>query len=218
MANSNLSKLSVVESKWFKRKNTSVKGLFDLIADLHCENPNEYHYEMAMSEEALKEAVPRLGSDNQVRWLYIATHGDADGLHLANGDVFSRTKLRNLFRQIKDTPGSKLHGLFLGSCLFGDEALADFLLGPDVDLAWVAGYGEEVDWIESSTLDFLFFNTLLKYRDVEKTERQLIEAVASELVDRVPGLILDLGFGIHVRKRGGGIENLVEIELEDDEG
>lgn len=200
--------LAVIESGWWRKSNVSIRGLFELVANIACENPNAYHYEMANSEAGLKEAIPRIGTYRECRYLCLAMHGDFDSLCTLSGQRLSRAELRNLLCRVKDEDGSKLRGLHLGSCLFATDRLASFLFERDVGVHWIAGYSEEVDWLDSSAMDLLFFNELL--RGTKETEIQRIERTAKRLLDISAGLVRDLGFGIHVRQRGGGAKNLLQ--------
>lgn len=189
-----------------------------MIANISYDNPNAYHYEMANSEAAIKEALPRIASYRECRFLYVATHGDWDGLHLLNEELLSRIELRNLLARVHETKGSKLRGIHLGSCLFTMDRLANFLFEKDVGVTWIAGYSEHVDWIESSALDLLFFNELLKFE--AETDLAAIKNTAAKLKIAAPGLIEHLGFGIFVKGRGGRLSNLLApANVEDqDEG
>lgn len=208
--------IGVIESNWQRKSNLSVRGLFDLIANISCDNPNAYHYEIANSEVAIKEAIPRIGSYRECRYLYIAAHGDEKGLGFLNDDRLTRTELRNLLRDIRNTDGSKLRGLCLGSCLFGTDKLADFLFSEDVGVRWIAGYSTEVAWIESSALDLLFFNELISVEG--ETDIQAINRTAKRLLEVAPGLVKELGFGIFVRKKKtGGAKNLLGDAYSDDD-
>lgn len=200
-------KIAVVESTWWQGRNTSVRGLFELVADINCNNPHSYHYEMANSEAALKEIIPRIGRYKNCKYLYLAMHGNENGLHLLNEERLSRSELRNLLKKIEAEQGSSLKGIYLGSCLFGTEKLAEFILTEDVGINWIAGYCEEVSWIKSSALDLLFFNELILEDDGSEIAR--INRTAEDLLDTASGLVKNLGFGIYTRKRGGGIKNLL---------
>ena len=103
---SNSTGIAVLEGRWWPDTNVSARGLFDLIAELSCGNPHGYHYEMANSEAAFKESIPRIASYSKCRFLCIATHGDENGLYMMNNDKFSRTELRNILVNIKKTRGS----------------------------------------------------------------------------------------------------------------
>lgn len=107
-----------------------------------------------------------------------------------------------------------MSGIFLGSCLFGTEKLAEFIFSGDVGINWIAGYSEEVDWVKSSALDLLFFNELISGDDGSEIAR--INRTAEDLLDTAPGLVRNLGFGIYTRKRGGGIKNLLATAYADE--
>lgn len=200
--------IAVIESKWWRGSNVSVRSMFDLVADIATRNPHGYHYEMANSEAALKESIPRIAGYRDCRYLCLAMHGDSDGLQLINKERLSRTELRNLLTRVKAKPGSKLAGVYLSSCAFGTRDLADFVFQQDAGVSWIAGYSERVDFIESSALDLLFFNHLV-WEDAS-TEGEKIKAVAKRITDIAPGLARELGFGIYVRKQGtGGAKNLL---------
>ncbi len=202
--------IAVVESKWWPNSNVSVRALFDLVADLATDNPHRYHYEMASSEVALKEAIPRIARDPVCRYLCLAMHGSHEGLALMNGEVLKRVEIRNLLDRIRTTRGASLSGLHLATCEFGTHAVAEKLFSSQTKLVWVAGYTEEIDWIESSALDLLFFNCLVRLRRTKLTELQKIQRVADELNRYVGGLVRELGFGIYVRKqRTGGVKDLL---------
>lgn len=201
--------LAVLESGWWRKSNVSVRELFELIANIACENPNGFHYEMANSEAAIKEAIPRIASYRECKYLCIATHGDLDGLQLLNDERLSRAELRNLLARIKAKNGSKLRGVHLASCWFGTNKIADFLFEKDIGINWIAGYTEEINWIDSSALDLLFFNEL--FRIAGETEIQRIERTANRLLEISSGLIRELGFGIYIRRRAtGGAKNLLQ--------
>lgn len=204
----NHTNIAVIESGWWRKSNISVRGLFELVANLSCENPNAYHYEMANSEIGLKEAIKLVGTYNECKYLYLAMHGDYDGLQTLSGQKLSRTELRNLLCQIKETKGSKLRGLHFGSCLFASDSLAKFLFEREVGVHWIAGYSKSVDWIESSAMDLLFLNEFLNKNGESEIRR--IQATATRLLNVAPGLVNTLGFGIFVRTPGaGGIRNLL---------
>jgi hypothetical protein len=89
------------------------------------------------------------------------------------------------------------------------DRLAEFLFEKDIGVKWIAGYSEEVDWLDSSAMDLLFFNELLSGDDSE-TDLQRIQRTASRISQIAQGLTQELGFGIFVRKqRTGGVKNLL---------
>ena len=64
--------LAVVESRWERKKNYSIRSIFDLISDLSYGDTHGYHYEMVNDERALREIVSRQRQTRGIRALYIA--------------------------------------------------------------------------------------------------------------------------------------------------
>ncbi len=182
----------------------SVRRTFDMIAEIACDDVHAYHYEMANSVASLDEAIPRIARDRKSRYLYLATHGDSEGLHLFNDEVVPIPHLARLLSSLP--PGSRFHGLYLAACSVGSEPVANELFNGGAKLAWIAGYQAAVDWLPSSSLDILFFEELLSVSDLSEIEG--IKAVAKRLRELAPGLIEELGFGIFVKSRGKAIDLL----------
>jgi len=221
-------KIAVIESRWHHpandiQRNTTVRPLFEFLANIHFGTHHAFEYEMVGTQAALDEALGRLAQSRRVTAVYLAMHGGTNGLHLHGGDRVSRTQLRNSLRAISAAHGSHLRGLFLGACTFGTPILADFLLGQNVSVTWLAGYTESVEFVKSTAMDLLFFNLWLavKQENPGFTERQRIGLVAQRLRVEVPGLIqtpvengdpyCGLGLSIYVRRKGpgGGVRDLL---------
>lgn len=206
--------IAVIESRWWDDSNTSVRGTFDLISDILYDSPHYYYYEMANSEVAMKEALYRVATRRSCKYLCLATHGYEDGLQMHNGDVLSRAEIRNILLKVTDAPNTKLHGLHLASCSFGTERLAEFIFKESVSLEWISGYGEEVNWLDSTAMDMMFFSELVS-DDRNETPKERIWRTAINLHKKAGGLIDQLGFGIFVRSGKNGyyyniFENLEE--------
>lgn len=207
-------KIAVLESKWWPRKNTSVRGLFDVLSEIHCNNGHGYHYEMFMTNDAVKEALQRVPKYKNIKYLSIACHGDQRGLDIseyAKKQKFTAGKVGVALGK----SNSSLTGLHLGCCDFGTEKTAQLIFSKGAKLRWIAGYSTEASWIQSSALDLMFFDMLLledRNNKAKRTPAKKIEFVANSLRESCGGLIDYLGFGIYVRKRGksGGVRNLLE--------
>ena len=223
-------KIAVLESRWHSptnaiQRNTSIRPLFEFLSDIHYGNHHAFEYEMIGTQQALDEALTRLASSRRVTTAYLGMHGGQNGLHLHSNTRVSRTHLRNTLRDISAAPGARLRGLYLGACVFGTVSLATYLLQRNVSLNWIAGYRENVDFVKSTALDLLFFNTWLEVKGQHPryTELQRVSVVADRLRIEARGLIntpientdpnCGLGFSIFVRRRGrvGGVKNLLQL-------
>jgi len=197
----NDSNIAVIEGKWFKGKNISVRSLFDLISDLNFGSPHQYHYEMFNNGDALKEIVLRLASTNNIHNIYFAAHGSKEGILGSNEDVISTAKLSNLIKATNDCRG-KLDSIYFGSCSFGSSKnLEKLLLSAEGDqIRWIAGYTKDVDFVKSTALDALFWHEYLiaKYDKKKNLVRPLnrIEAVCKTVSKQAGGLIEELGFKV----------------------
>jgi hypothetical protein len=205
------SQLAVVEGKWGKRTNVSVRSLFDVLTDINFGTPHAYVYEMFCDADALNNIIARMGADEQVRYLYIGAHGSDNSISGSGGPV-SRARLKNSLVKLLNN-GHVIDGVFLGTCFLGNEENAEFLLTPPSDpnppVKWVAGYTTCIDWIDSSVLDLLFWN---KFFESDGTPVERIEETAQEVKKMAPGLASALGFCIYTRKRGPGrgVKNLMD--------
>lgn len=194
--------LAVIESRWWETSNDSVRGMFDMLAGLHCDNPFAYHYEMFNNAEALKEIVNRVANRRDIHNIYIAAHGTPDGKSIqAAGGRISRTVLGNVVEGIN---GKKLHGLFVGACRFGEQ---NETVMENAGLTWIAGYREMVDWIHSSAMDLYFWNAYFQSSVPDaksKPERAVMMAnLLSTLYLRVPYMFKELGFQVTLSLRRG---------------
>lgn len=191
----NKSKIAVIEGKWFKDSNISVRGLFDLISDIQFDSPNEYHYEMFNNGDALKEIIKRLAATNNIHNIYIAAHGSESGIVGSSGQSISTTTLANIIKST-NTQRGKLHSIYFGSCSFGNtKNLEKLLLNAEGDqIRWLAGYTKEIDFVKSTMLDAIFWNEYLQLRKSRSLGK--IEMACCRVVEQAEGLIKELGFKV----------------------
>lgn len=192
--------LAVIESRWWKNGNSSVRGIFEMVADILKDNPNAWHYEMFNNKESIQEIIPRIAEKKKIKNLYIAAHGDRNyicGAEAAKENRISRTVLGNALSKI---PRNSLDGLYLGTCLTANCETVGVLKASPV--CWIAGYSKKTDWLESTMLDMYFWTT---YYSVEPSQNKAkhIRKVAKK-IKVVQGLCDKLGFDIWVRERGRG--------------
>ena len=205
--------LAVIESRWWRDGNSSVRGLFDVLADIHEDNPAAYHYEMFNNRESLREIVRRTA--RRYRNIYIGAHGNDRQIFGAEGrreNNISRAAFRNMIRSLADLRRSRLRGLFVGSCKFINRENACFLLsesgGRRSKIRWVAGYSRRIDFIDSSIADLFFWNTY--YHTCVDSESNRIRAVAQVMDEFIPGAHETLAFNIFLRQ-GRNVRTLLPV-------
>ena len=195
--------LAVLESRWSKKSNDSVRGLFDMLAGMLKDNPFAYHYEMFNNADSLKELIPRVAAMDDVHNIYIGAHGAKDGSALlCLGGRVSRTVLANILRPIH---ARRLHGLFLGCC--GAGLQTEWLLLNETRLTWVAGYTRSVDWVHSSAMDLFFWHAYYNssVSDSGTKEERVVKMLSFlyALHVRVPYMFDELGFRVSLAVRPG---------------
>lgn len=197
---------SVIESRWWSDGNHSVRPLFEALAGIHYDNPSAFYYDMFSEKDSLDAGLKMRCRDGQTQVLYLATHGDESSIGGATGHTISRSELRNRITAHNNT--KQVKGLFLGTCLMGNASLAKFLLEhPGTNLDWVAGYREEVDWVDGSAIDMIFFSKLAEeYRKNQSrgkgkhSARQMAHTAGSQLLHLVPGAHSTYGFNIFMHE------------------
>ncbi|MCW8307487.1 hypothetical protein AruPA_10600 [Acidiphilium sp. PA] len=199
------SDLVVLEGKWWPKKNITVKPVFDVLVDLIFGNQHDYYYEMFSTYNALSSILNNnVNSGRGGRYLYIASHGNGESLQGSAEEI----KISD-FKKITRSLASSYRGIYFGSCLFGNERNAKMILESNHNIRWVAGFGETVDWIQSTALDFVFWNILLSlvYNDEElkrnderaTTSLDKINKTCSKMNEYTPGLVRELKFQVYIR-------------------
>ena len=195
--------LAVIESRWYDRSNDSVRGLFDVLAGMHKDNPFAYHYEMFNTASSLREIIHRISKQDDIHNVYVAAHGTEDGKYLVAADeCISRTQLRNSLEAISPR---RLHGLFLGSCGFGLQSEA---IMESTGLTWIAGYTELIDWVQSSVMDLYFWHAFYSSEGIAEAQSKEQRAFAMldllmALRHRTPSLFDELGFRVTLAPQKG---------------
>ena len=110
------SRIAVLETKWDEHKNTSVRGMFDLLSELKYDHHHGYRYEMFGGQSEFKNAFDRLAEKNGIHYVYIASHGDDDFLQGAMGECVSKTVLKNRLKATTEEEfRGRLFGIYFGS-------------------------------------------------------------------------------------------------------
>jgi hypothetical protein len=206
-------RIAVIETRWSRNQNVSVRPLFDLLSESWCAQPHGYHYEMAGSAAAAREAVGRVAGDERCRALYLAMHGVEQGLTLHNGETLSVAELAACLDRAQRSSDAPLHGLFLSACQIGSRAAALTLLssrnGRAAPLHWLAGYDRTVNWIDTIALEALFFNAWIPHQE-NNTPGYAAAFAAERLARDAGGLVRSLGFRLFVRSGSNDVKDLIE--------
>ena len=138
-------------------------------------------------------ALRRSGKD---KIIYLATHGSRAGrLWTLEQKIPMRTLSRIL------APARSIVGLHLGSCNLGQPRFLESLL-KKTPIDWVAAYDQEVPWLESTSLDLLFWSWIYAGAPRPKRSRRLTpEGAAHELYDRFQ-YAREMGFRVVFRGPG----------------
>ena len=212
--------LAVLEGRWFDGVNNSVRPVFDTLVDMLHNTPHAYFYHQFSNASSLRHLIERV-AETQARFLYLGAHGDGSSIYgylrdegddeaLKGSDSSTNGKIpRRVLRRVLYDCGARnlgsFDGLFLGSCAMVNQDNATFLFekekGPDW-LRWVAGYGGDVDWMESTLLDVLFFRHLLGRTTGTPTQR--VRKTARYVEKHAGGLCKHLSFQVYTRRPGSG--------------
>jgi hypothetical protein len=144
---------------------------------------------------AFKEIFQRLARQDLIHNIYIASHGDENGIYGSNEEVVTTATIKSIFNSTSADRG-RLDSVYFGSCSFSTPSNFLKLLDGLHDIKWVAGYTGEVDFLESTFLDGLFWN---RYLSEKSAPLKRVESVCKYLKESVPGLIEKLGFTVCAR-------------------
>ncbi len=197
-----MSGLVVLEGRWHSNRNISIRSLFDLLMDMEFGSIHKYHFENFATGETLRSIIEYVcGPNKRKRYIYIGAHGEENCL-LGSVGLVTRTHLNNTLREYL---GGQVRGIFFGSCLFCNDNNAEFFFdqthGIPGNIKWIAGYGVSVDWIQSSALDIIFWQTVFRERAARPThnENVIIQRVCEYLNRKMSGLMTDLQFQVYRR-------------------
>ncbi|WP_334162666.1 hypothetical protein [Phenylobacterium sp.] len=188
--------------------------MFENLCAAYGMGPDGFEYEMAASPAGLEEVAARLTSRERAQVLYLGCHGDETGeLVFHSGERLSPNRLADLLAAC----GPSLRGLYLGACFAGRRRLARRAFDRCPQLRWVAGYRQEVDFVDSSLLDVMFFN---RWLNSEAQGLRRVEEVVRDLARQMPGLLASqsggLGFKVHAKGRDGEVRELVREAIRGD--
>jgi len=214
--------IGVLETSWGDKSSDSVRAFFEGLSNANLDIADGFVYERFSSKRSFSDTISYVIEKRRVQFLYIASHGDSGGLRAANYDKISRTEIRNDICALHNKPRTTLHGLFIGSCQFVTDKSARILFSDNGKmknpLKWIAGYDTKAAWVQSTALDYMFWDTLFLERSLTKSHLTAITRAADDLSENCSGLIRKLGFHIYVKKKGpgGGVKDLVSEAYDSD--
>lgn len=204
--------LAIVESRWWKSGNDSVRPLFETLSGIVEDNPHSVRYDMFAEEHSLWSIIADICSDDLYHSIYIGAHGDEGSIGGIGGAGISRAKLRNILKNCNGA--GHIRGLYFGSCLIGTARNAEFWLAASAGtgIKWVGGYNKSVDWIDSSAIDMIFWSKYLHERKRNRsrrkgkwTELDMVKHAAGEMKVLMPTVFNEMGFNIHHLDSGGSL-------------
>ncbi len=207
--------LAVIEARWWDDGNHSVRGVFESVCGIATANPFAFRYDMFCDESSLGTSVGHVAADPQFHSIYLAAHGDEQGLQGSPGHDISRAKLRNIMRN--SNQNHTITGLYFGSCLICNEVNANFLFDQQkgIGVNWIAGYSKSVDWVISTSVDMVFWSFLFQERKRNKSRKkgkksdlQIALHAASEMKKVMPTIFNELGFNMYHLDGG---QNLTKV-------
>lgn len=162
-----------VESLWYNqitRPYPSVDPLFKVIKD----NVGAFNYTVLncnTREELMHSLELAKRNSSQFRTLYFASHGHPYGLQISQSTK-ERVSLDELAKLLKTD--FSLWAIHFGACsvLDVEETMVRKFMDK-TKVRMVTGYGTDVDWMESASLELLFFSHLTQYYDDLDSFREL---------------------------------------------
>ena len=195
--------IAVVESRWWRTGNHSVRQLFAAVAAIHYENPSAFYYDMFADRSSLQTILQARAQDGVSEVIYVASHGDSNCISPTPATAISRTEFRNILKNCN--AGGQIKGLFLGTCHTGNTETARFLLqDPGTKLEWVAGYSNAVDWVDGCAIDMVFVSKFTELylanrgrRKHKLSPRKMAHEAATRLVTLIAAAHTRYGFNIY---------------------
>lgn len=182
--------LLVLEGSW-EQKISKSYSVWPFISEFTNQNGNFKAYHKVFSDknsfESWVSAFNKETAIEKPKLLYIASHGSQGRVNQIN-----RQTIINLLKSCKNI--SYVH---FGSCDFGSENNLTQIMDEVKHLKWVAGYETEIDWLQSTLYDLLFWNSIMNSKN-QVSDRVLIKRVRN-LINETEGLSNSLKFNLFLR-------------------
>lgn len=121
------------------------------------DDPNSFLYSSFVDGRSLKSTLEYFVAEPGIRYIYVGSHGSPwaeDRLDTPAGNEISR---KQILRRLNEW---RVRGIFLSSC--DSDNIARHIAERVPYNTWVAGYGDDVDWIKSCAFEMLFWRAVLR--------------------------------------------------------
>lgn len=189
--------LAVMETaQWYRNDQiTSIKAMFHILTQLELNNPSYFLYSNFVNKNSFNTTLEYFRDTPKVKYIYIGSHGDGwrdDQLVTPSGDAISRTEILNRINK------AKIRGIFVSAC--NSDGIAEYVAANAPNNIWIAGYGEEVDWIKSCAFEMLFWKHVLQAEQDGLAKDKTLDQIIANL-DSYQGLRRDLSFQLWQRQK-----------------
>lgn len=207
--------LSVIESRWWDEGNHSVRPMFETLAAIAVGNPFAFRYDMFADRGSLESVMRAVAGVRTYNSIYVAAHGSTSSIQGLPGQVINRAAFRNSLRRANRS--HTITGLYFGSCLMCNRSNAEFFLDSKLgcNVNWVAGYSKSVDWVDSTSVDVVFWSKVLQKREEnrrrkgrKKTDLALAREAADAMKSLMPTIFDQLGFNMYYLDRAGELQQV----------
>ena len=207
--------LAIIESRWWKNGNDTVRPLFETLAGIVEDNPHSVRYDMFVENKSLKSVISDITKQKHIHSIYIGAHGNNNSIFGLAKTEISRTSLRNILRSV-NKKGS-VERLYFGSCLIATSDNASYLLKgtPKTGLQWVAGYTKSIDWVDSSAVDMIFWSKNLHERKTNRSKKNnkkssvdMVKTASSQMKTLMPNVFDQMGFNVYYLDTGNNLTSV----------
>ena len=197
--------LAVMEpAEWYDDDQiTSIKSVLHILSQLENFDPNDFVHSTFVNEASFKATLHYLTGLRQTNYIYIGCHATPwmdDKLETPAGDCISRTEILNRVNK------RHIRGVFLSVC--NSNNIAKYIAENVGYNTWVAGYGKEVNWIQSCAFEMLFWQRIFRVERKQHRKRRTVRKVVNRL-GSYRGLFDKLQLELWGRSTNGNIENLL---------
>ncbi len=190
--------LLVLESPW-DRKSVRSKSVWPFVSEFARVYDIPAFFQGFSDKDSFQHWIRRFHKEkfSGPKLLYVAAHGSTGSIGGLLHDIYGKTIMESL------KAARSIRYVHFGSCAFGSAEKLETLLNTAKGLVWAAGYEEDVDWVDSTLFDVMFWNRIA-VRDRDSKGRHF-QKLIGHFVEEVPGLASKLGFRFSYR-RGRSIE------------